>query len=393
MTLRRVAPVYSPISAASLWAAAWASSGKRLAPVPADFTPLRARYPTKDIIFTNSGTAALCLALRATAHAVRKGRPSARVALPAFCCPDIGTAAVGAGYGILLYDVDPATLGPDTGSLSRALSRGATHVVVTHLFGRPVDVPAITALAQGEGAIVIEDAAQHAGGRWQGVRAGALASWSVLSFGRGKGLNAGGGGAVLFDPGTLTESSPLLAPRWKSLRTVLTAAAAELFVHPATYWGLAAIPALHIGETRYHEPSPVAGPSAANLALLAAALEAEPRVLAERQRIEAWYCEQLDSRPQLMLSPILPAGTSGALRFPVRIAREHAKRLARFGVARSYPRTLAAYPELAAHIEGPVEPLPGASALAQTLHTLPTHALATDSDRWAIVEALRNISH
>jgi dTDP-4-amino-4,6-dideoxygalactose transaminase len=393
MPLRHVAPVYSHIGARSLRAAAWAAAVYHAVPTAAELAPLRARYPTKGILLTNSGTSALTLALRATARAQGAGRaPGAGcVALPAYCCPDVGAAAVGAGFRIILYDTDPTTLGPDSSSLERALARGATHVVVTHLYGRPVDVPAVAYLAQRFGAVVIEDAAQHAGASWQGVRAGALAQWSVLSFGRGKGLNAAGGGALLFDPGALTPSPPPLARRWSALRVVLAATAAELLARPAVYWLPAVMPALHLGETRYHEPASVTGPSAANLALLAEALRAEPQVLAERQRIESWYWEQLADHPQLTMSPLPPAAVSGALRFPVRMSSDHARPLARLGVARSYPRTLADYPQLAAYIEQPLEPLPGATALARSLHTLPTHELTTDSERRAIVKAIRLI--
>ena len=394
MPLRRVPPVYAPVPARALGAAAWAARSRSGPPTESDLAPLRAHYPTRGIIITDSGTSALTLALRASLTLPERGERGRRwVALPAYCCPDVATAAVGAGFRIILYDVDPATLGPDPVSLRRALERGATHVVATHLFGRLVDVPAVRVLADTYGATVIEDAAQHAGGSWQGVRGGALASWSVLSFGRGKGLNAGGGGALLYDGGVPEPvPPPSLAPWWRSVRVVLTASAGELLAHPSAYWLPAAIPALHLGDTVYHPPRPVTGPAAANLALLAATLTSEPRVLAERQRIDAWYRHHLEDRPDVILAPQPPAAQSGALRFPVRLPIDFAKRLVRLGVARSYPRTLADYPALAGHIEGSHDPLPGAFSLATSLHTLPTHALMSDAERGALVQAIRTLS-
>mgnify|MGYP007004478938 CR=1 FL=1 len=71
---------------------------------------------------------------------------------------------------------------------------------------------------------------------------------------------------------------------------------------------------------------------------------------------------------------------SGALRCPVRLAPSAGLALGRLGVARSYPRTLAEYPELTAHIVALPHRLPGATALSETLHTLPTHSRADRDD-------------
>jgi hypothetical protein len=94
----------------------------------------------------------------------------------------------------------------------------------------------------------------------------------------------------------------------------------------------------------------------------------------------------------VILAPQPLAAQSGALRFPVRLPIDFAKRLVRLGVARSYPRTLADYPALAGHIEGSLDPLAGAFSLAKSLHTLPTHALMSDAERGALVQAIRTLS-
>ena len=84
---------------------------------------------------------------------------SPTVALPAYGCYDLATAAIGSEARVVLYDLDPATLGPDEGSLRAALSAGARTVVLAHLFGIPVDVGAVRALPEADGVTIVEDAA------------------------------------------------------------------------------------------------------------------------------------------------------------------------------------------------------------------------------------------
>jgi dTDP-4-amino-4,6-dideoxygalactose transaminase len=53
---------------------------------------------------------------------------------------------------------------------------------------------------------------------------------------------------------------------------------------------------------------------------------------------------------------------------------------ARHGIARGYPITLRALPELQAHLVGDALPISGAQELSARLVTLPTHEFVTDDD-------------
>jgi dTDP-4-amino-4,6-dideoxygalactose transaminase len=339
-------------------------------------------YPDREYLLVSSGTAALQLALAATRG--RSEKPC--VALPAYACPDLGTAAIGAGYSVVLYDVNPETLQPDQTSLVAALQAGATHVIAAHLFGRLVDMPAVLRLAADFGAQVIEDAAQHAGASLGGVRGGSLAAISVLSFGRGKGLNAGGGGALLWQRGSLVDQEFKLADAASGRKQLAVAAVAGMLSHPLLYALPRSIPALGIGETRYHSPEPPRAMAGSTAVLLAAALEAEPLVLQQRRIIERWYDDRLTSARNVTLNRV-DGSESGALRYPVRIDPATGKRLLSFGVARSYPRTLSSYREIAAVLHREVS-TPGADELANTLHTLPTHSLLPERARTELVRAI-----
>ena len=343
------------------------------------------RYPDRPVVLTVSGTLALQLAVLASApHA------PATVALPAYGCPDLGTAILGAKATAVLYDVNPHTLQPDWESVEHALQRGATHVVITHLYGRAADLPTAHALAAPYGAIVIEDSAQGADASLHGVACGGLADWSILSLGRGKGVNAGGGGVLLGPRGSsLDLPIPPVAPAFA--RDVTHAAKAlltEWLSHPLVYGIPARIPALGIGETTFHPPGP-SGPVAAIAArLLPTALTESAHRAADRRAMEQAYLDDLADCAGVMCPQRLADSVSGALRTPVLVAPQRIAGLESLGVVRSYPRPLDAYPAIAAILREH-RPLPGAALLAARTFTLPTHQRVTPADRRRIITRLR----
>jgi len=384
---RAFPPVYSPIRGRALLRALLHTphEGTR-----SDAAVTSACFPERCLLLTDSGTGALTLALRHTAA------PSTEplVALPAYCCPDVAAAVIGAGGRIALYDTDPQSLSPDWKSVQRCLAAGATHLVVIHLFGRIVDVDIARDLAHQFGAVLVEDAAQGAGGSRDGVPAGALADIAVLSFGRGKGLNAGGGGA-------LSVSSAEWKARWGAVwrelpsrgrlatgASVLAAAAAECLSRPSLYAWPSKLPMLGLGQTVYVPPRPVHRAGAETRVLIDDALALGPVLLAERQRVEAWYYRELGRWPHRLVCEPATNECSGALRFPVRMPPQAAQPLHVYGVVRSYPRTLCDYPEVLPVLHNAGVALPGADELARTLHTLPTHRLLKDRDRRTLVDAL-----
>ncbi|MGH7720173.1 MAG: DegT/DnrJ/EryC1/StrS family aminotransferase, partial [Gemmatimonadaceae bacterium] len=191
MKLRQQLPVLSPIEPSALVGALAPMLTASAAPLHALSATLRERHGATTVVLTDSGTSALIVALRIAAG--KRGT----VAFPGYACIDLAAAARFANVKVRLYDVQPSTLSPDLDSLRATLRRGVNAVVVAHLFGYPADVPAVTALAREEGAAVIEDAAQSAGGSLGGKRLGSLGALSLLSFGRGKGMTGGNGGALM----------------------------------------------------------------------------------------------------------------------------------------------------------------------------------------------------
>jgi perosamine synthetase len=381
VNLRYFPPVYSQQPLGEIFAAAVRTgiAHPELAFRTAE-EAIRQRYPQHAVVLTDSGTSALTMAItRALAQAAERGNRNYTVALPAYVCPDVATAALGAEAQISLYDVDPHTLNPDWEGVEATLRSGASVLVVAHLYGRVVDLRPALALANASGAVVVEDAAQHASGSVNGLRGGAQGSLGVLSFGRGKGINAGGGGALLVDQASDRELLPALSSRrgWSALAQT---ALAELLSHPSLYGIPMRIPALRLGETRFHSPMPLSPMPVAVARMLATAFNLEFSTLSARRLREAQYYEAFTAgTPDIaMLSPV---AESGALRTPVRLSKRIVRalpQLARLGVVQSYPRTLMEYREISSALTGVTGNFPGAELLASELYTLPTHSRLAD---------------
>jgi dTDP-4-amino-4,6-dideoxygalactose transaminase len=331
------------------------------------------------------------------ARALTKAESEAPVALPAYSCFDLVSAAVGADAPVVFYDLDPMTLSPDPASLRTALAAGPFAVVGSNLYGFPVDWNLLRGAAAQAGAVLIEDAAQGLGSRWKEEQGGTFGELTVLSFGRGKGWTGGGGGALL-GRGRFAAAAKDAAAE---LRGVSPGAGLVSAGTSTAQWGLGrpglyavprSIPGLRLGETVYHPPSP---PAPASLFSRSLAWGTRSMALTEIETRRTNAEKLLDSLGTVMASsdpergPALPApvggGTSSYLRFPVLLPTESAalledRRATRAGIAPGYPLSL---PDLGrARTKGSHEPsdFPGADALASRLVTLPTHGMVTRRD-------------
>jgi perosamine synthetase len=387
---RHQLPVYAPLSFDALTRAIRRASRPGTEPRH-DLRALLAQdYQADDALLTDSGTHALQLAIRA---GLRAAGASRIVALPAFTCYDVATAAVGADCSIALYDIDPDTLAPDPTSLEATLEDGARVIVISPLYGIPVDWDAIETLAGAHGALVIEDAAQGHGASWCGRPLGAHGRLSVLSFGRGKGWTGGAGGALLWRHLTPPSVGDLPANGHASTgRTLLAAAAQWALGRPALYHLPASLPWLGLGATHYHPPSPPREPGRAVAALALETRDAALREAGVRRQRAAAIMARLPRNVRTIRTP--RDGVAGYLRLPVRVPGGQApaivRQLHRLGVAPSYPSALADLPAVGGRL-AVRRPTPGADALVRELITLPTHSRLRDSELHALADGIERL--
>lgn len=345
------------------------------------------RWSARAVHLTDSGSSALAGALHL---ALPMGDD---VAMPAWGCPDLLAAARAAGVRVRFYDVDPHNLSPDLASLEAAIGRGARAIVLVHFFGIPADAAAVRTIADRHEAVLVEDCAQAAWAEHADRPVGSHGSLVVLSFGRGKGINAGGGGALIAREAPFAEAmsryTATSAPPvgWRALAVT---AALWTLARPSLYWLPSSIPWLRLGEMRYHDthlPEPM---PAAAVSLLGAALDAAPIAGAAR----AAKAERLRTALEAAGIPQMaaPSGSRATwLRLPVVLPTgELPGDAAALGVLRPYPVPLDAVAEGRDALAPGESAGAGARRLAASLVTLPTHDFVTARDERRLIECLRS---
>jgi len=396
---RRQLPAYSPLPLGVVRGTARRVFGSREDLRPRVREMLRALYAAEGVVLMGAGTQALQVAIHTASRLV--GGPLT-VALPAFTCFDVASAAVAAGARITLYDVDPATLAPDLDSLTLTLSGGARIVVAAPLYGMPIAWEALEACTAAFGAVIIEDAAQGHGALWRDRPLGSLGQLSVLSFGRGKGWTGAAGGALLLRRGSDPRGPEGdKAGPWREpgalieCRVLLRAAAQTMFAHPSLYSLPAALPWLHLGETRYHDAEAPACMTRTAAALLESTREIAAREAITRRANAEFLLERLPSDGSLRRICAPVGSVPGYLRLPIRTRRglidfENPADARRLGIMRSYPGTLATLPSVRERLVPVTRRWPGAEDLVRQLVTFPTHSLLDAQDRDAFTCLCRN---
>jgi dTDP-3-amino-3,4,6-trideoxy-alpha-D-glucose transaminase len=169
-----------------------------------------------------SGLDALILGLRALGVG-----PGDEVLVPAHTFIATWLAVAHVGAVPVPVDVSATTGAWETDAVSAAIGPRTRALLPVHLYGHPVDLDPLLALARRHGLAVIDDAAQAHGARYRGRPVGGLTHLTAWSFYPGKNLGA------LGDGGAVTTSDPELARRVRSLRNY---GSTEKYVHDEVGW-------------------------------------------------------------------------------------------------------------------------------------------------------------
>jgi dTDP-4-amino-4,6-dideoxygalactose transaminase len=162
---------------------------------------------TLDCIACNSGTDALYLALRS----LNIGAGDEVITTP---FTFIATAEMisAAGAKSVFVDIDPLTFNLDLNQVEAAITDRTKAIMPVHLFGQPVEMTRLMAIAQSHRLFVIEDCAQSTGAEWQGAKVGSMGHIGCFSFYPTKNLGACG------DGGAITTNDEAIAQRIRTLR-------------------------------------------------------------------------------------------------------------------------------------------------------------------------------
>ena len=165
------------------------SSGAAVEQFEAEYAAL---IGTRHAISVGTGLAAIELALRA--FGVGPG-DEVITAANTFIATVLAIAAVGATPVFVdmdrdTYTIDPAAIAAAVGPRTRA-------IVPVHLYGQPVDLDGVMAVAARHNLLVVEDAAQAHGARYGGRRAGSFGHAAAFSFYPSKNLGAYGDAGII----------------------------------------------------------------------------------------------------------------------------------------------------------------------------------------------------
>ncbi len=162
---------------------------------------------TNECVSCNSGTDALYLTLKA----LDIGEGDEVIAPPFTFFATVETiSAVGATP--VFVDIDPKTFNLDTSAVDAAIGARTKAILPVHLFGRPLDMTALSDLAASRNLAIVEDCAQATGASWQGRQVGSFGRAGCFSFFPTKNLGAFG------DGGAVTTDDPEFARRVRALK-------------------------------------------------------------------------------------------------------------------------------------------------------------------------------
>ncbi|RLB13208.1 MAG: hypothetical protein DRG82_16085, partial [Deltaproteobacteria bacterium] len=231
----------------------------------------------------------------------------------------------------------------------------------------PID--GLKEIAQDTGAYLIEDAAQGLGGILNGRPFGTMGDFGFYSFGRGKPLPLGYGGALVGkDTGVLSGLD--LKPGNKGYASLMSTAVSQVMSKTSLYWIPEMLP-LGLGETIFDPGFDVSAMPLVMKKLGGKSMAVLDELNTHRRHIAKTYEEAFDDGRGI---PVPDESKPVYTRFPLMAGLiQIAKELKRLGVRRMYPKAITDEETIKPYLVDQKASTPGAFEIASKLITLPTH--------------------
>ncbi len=182
----------------------WVSSD---GPFVAKFEQTFAHYCNrKYAVAVSSGSAALDCAVQA----LQLPRGS-EIILPAFTIISCAASVIRAGYIPVLVDADARTWNMNTELIEQKITPKTKAIMAVHIYGLPVDMDPIFALAKKYDLKIIEDAAEQIGQTYYSAKVGSLGDVSTFSFYPNKHITTGEGGMIVTDDLSIAKRCRLIS--------------------------------------------------------------------------------------------------------------------------------------------------------------------------------------
>ncbi len=351
-------------------------------------TSIENLYPQHHVYLFNNAKSAITLSLSAITNVSAKNT----LALSAYTCPDVATAAIDAGYTLSLFDISSLTLQPEIQSVERTLQDSSVGAILfSNLYGypdyRPENIP--------DNIYPVNDACQSALNLTD-IKSISTKEISVFSFGRGKAFSAAGGGMLLVPKedyknllfsrlnenikhnyGSLKEES-----FFSSACYVLKLFSLWLLEKPLLYWIPFHLPGSGIGETKVKTNNKLLVAGKATTAGIFSCLSIFPNRKAEIHKALNLYSSIIKD---LVPEEIIP------IRIPLIINPDARKKLKgcdhfvrKHGISFSYPKLISEYPQIKTFIKNTPESgifdTKGAHTVSRSVITLPLHKYLDSDD-------------
>src|SRR5208337_1461980 len=146
----------------------------------------------KHAIAVCNGTMALFVCLKTLGIG-----PGDEVIVPSLTFVASASAVILAGATPVLCEVLQGTLCIDVSRLERLLTPHTRAVMPVHLYGQSADMTAVLSFARKHRLVVIEDAAEGIGVRFEGQHVGTFGEMGIISYYGNKTVTCGEGGMIL----------------------------------------------------------------------------------------------------------------------------------------------------------------------------------------------------
>ena len=159
-------------------------------------------------VAVSSGTAALEVAIKAL-----NLKKNSEVIIPSFSIIATALCVVKCGLKPILVDCSLSTWNMDPEKVLKKISKKTSAIIITHIYGLPVDLQKIMNVAKKKNIKIIEDAAEVIGLKYKNRMCGSFGDISTFSFYANKHITTGEGGMIVTNKKDIYE-------KCKSLRNL-----------------------------------------------------------------------------------------------------------------------------------------------------------------------------
>ena len=159
-------------------------------------------------VAVSSGTAALEVAIKSL-----NLKKNSEVIIPSFSIIATALCVVKCGLKPILVDCSLSTWNMDPEKVLKKISKKTSAIIITHIYGLPVDLQKIMNVAKKKNIKIIEDAAEVIGLKYKNRMCGSFGDVSTFSFYANKHITTGEGGMIVTNKKDIYE-------KCKSLRNL-----------------------------------------------------------------------------------------------------------------------------------------------------------------------------